>query len=60
MLRELQDKVIASALNLQAARLYADYHPEDPHSGAQIELDEEILDRAIGEYAAERGRLTHD
>jgi hypothetical protein len=56
MLRELQDRVIASALSLQAARLYADYHPEDPHSDAQIELDEEILDRAIGEYAVERNK----
>lgn len=51
---EIREKVIEASLNVAAARMYADRVPEDPHAADHLDLDNEILDQALAEYARKR------
>jgi hypothetical protein len=49
---EARDRVIAAALRLAGSRLSAELNPDDPHRADQVDLDSDLLDEALGAYAA--------
>lgn len=52
--------LVRCALRYQAAVMYNEEHSDDPHSDSQLELREEMLDKAVNEYVAATCALANE